>query len=71
MVHGCYVTHARASNDVASQWMARSRIIYLFGIDAGGQHIHIPKQPSDSALMFHETVLKQYIGAYETWKVMS
>ena len=68
---GATFSHLRASNEVAKQWMARTRVLYDHHVDVRGQVTKVPKQPLDSVPQPAEDILKQTPGAWEAWKGLS
>ena len=68
---GVSFSYARVANEVASQWMAWTRILHDIVKDARGQVTKVPKQPIDSVPDPDEAVLKATPGAYEAWKGLS
>ena len=68
---GAAFSHLRASNEVASQWLARTRVLHDHIVDERGEVTKIAKQPLDSVPQPAEDVLKQTPGAFEAWKGLS
>ena len=63
--------HARAANEVANQWMSRTRVLHDYVQDSRGEITKVPKQPLDSVPQPAEDVLRQTPGAYEAWQGLS
>ena len=68
MGQGVSFSHARVSNEVAAQWINRSRVLYDQVQDSSGKLTKVAKHPLDSAPPPEESVLKEVVGAYEAWK---
>ena len=68
---GSSFSHLRVSNEVASQWMARTRVLHDYVKDARGDVSKVPKQPLDKVPPPAEDILKETPGAYEAWKGLS
>ena len=68
---GASFSHLRAANEVASQWMARTRVLHDHVTDSRGEVAKVPKQPLDSMPQPPEDILKQTPGAWEAWKGLS
>ena len=62
---------ARVANEVANQWMARTRVLHDYVQDTRGQNTKVAKQPLDSVPQPNEDVLRQTPGAYEAWQGLS
>ena len=65
------MSQARAANEVANQWMARTRVLHDYVQDARGEITKVPKQPLDSVPQLAEDVRRQTPGAYEAWQGLS
>ena len=68
---GATFAQMRVSNEVAGQWMARSRVLHDRVVDERGGITRVPKQPMDSVPMPAEDILKEMPGAFEAWKGLS
>jgi hypothetical protein len=68
---GASFSHARAANEVANQWMSRTRVLHDYVQDSRGEITKVPKQPLDSVPQLAEDVLRQTPGAYEAWQGLS
>ena len=68
---GACFSEARVSNEVASQWINRSRVLYDYVKDKRGQVTKAPKHPIDSVPAPEESTLKEVPGAWEAWKGLS
>ena len=64
---GASFSHAHVANDVANQWMARTRAPHDYVQDTRGQITKVAKQPLDSVPQPDVDVLKQTPRAYEAW----
>ena len=53
---GASLTHTRVSNEVAAQWVNRSRVLYDMVRDTRGQLTKVPNHPFDSAPPPEESV---------------
>ena len=71
MRHSVTFSHARVANEVAAQWINRSRVLYDTVQDSRGQLTKVAKHPLDSIPAPDESVLKEVPGAYEAWKGLS
>jgi len=65
---GASFAQARVANEVANQWIARTRVLHDYGNNSVGQLTKVAKQPLESAPQPSEDVLKQTPGAYEAWQ---
>ena len=65
---GASFSQARVANEVANQWMERTRVLHDYVQDTRGQHTKVPKQPLDSVPQPNEDVLRQTPGAYAAWQ---
>ena len=65
---GATFAQMRAANEVAGQWMARSRVLHDRVVDERGGITRVPKQPMDSVPLPAEDILKEMPGAFEAWK---
>ena len=68
MGQGASLTHTRVSNEVASQWMARTRVLFDSITDGRGHVTKVARYPKDYVPDPDEHLLKQTPGAYEAWK---
>ena len=64
-------SQARVANEVANQWMARTRVVHAYVQDTRGQITKVAKQPLDNVPQPNEDVLKQTPRAYESWQGLS
>ena len=71
MRHSVTFSHARVANEVAAQWINRSRVLYDTVRDSRGQLTKVAKHPLDSIPAPDESVLREVPGAYEAWKGLS
>jgi len=69
--HNVTFSLARVANEVAAQWINRSRVLYDTVQDSRGQLTKVAKHPLDSIPAPDESVLKEVPGAYEAWKGLS
>ena len=63
MGQGAPFSHARVSNEVAAQWMSRTRVLHDNVQDARGQLTKVPKHPVDSVPAPDENILREVLGA--------
>ena len=68
---GASFSHSRAANEIANQWMSRTRVLHDYVQDSRGEITKVPKQPLDSVPQPAEDVLRQTPGAYEAWQGLS
>ena len=68
---GAQFSRARVANQVASDWISRSRVLYDYIIDGSQQLNKVAKYPAQSVPDPDEDVLKKTPGAYEAWKGLS
>ena len=68
MALGAQFSHSRVTNEVASQWMARTRVLHDYVKDSLGQVSKVPKHPIDTVPEPDEATLRQIPGAYEAYK---
>ena len=68
---GTPFSHARVSNEVASQWDNRSRVLYDSVKDTRGQLTQVPKHPLDAVPPPADSILKEVPGAYGAWRGLS
>ena len=69
--HGASFSYLRVSNEVATQWMARTRVLHDHVVDARGEVTKVPKHPLDTVPEPSEEAMKQHPGAFEAWKGLS
>ena len=62
MGQGAPFSHACVSNEVASQWMNRTRVLHDNVQDARGQLTKVPKHPVDSVPAPDENILREVLG---------
>ena len=67
---GANFSEERVAGLIASQWMARTRVLYDTIVDGAGAVTKVPKQPADTVPPPTEEVLKQVPGALTAWKGM-
>ena len=68
---GASFSQQRVANEVANQWISRTRILQDAVLDARGARTKVPKQPLDTVPPPSEEVLKEIPGALEAWKGLS
>ena len=68
---GASFSQVRVANEVASQWMARTRVLHDSVKDQRGNVTRVPRQPLDKVPPPAEDVLKETPGALEAWKGLS
>lgn len=71
MGQGASFTLSRVANEVAEQWMNRTRILYDRVQDGMGNYTKTPKQPISTVPEPDEALLKQTPGVFEAWKGLS
>ena len=68
---GASFSQQRVANEIANQWISRTRILQDAVLDARGARTKVPKQPLDTVPPPSEEVLKEIPGALEAWKGLS
>ncbi len=68
---GASFSHLRVANEVANQWMARTRVLHDYVRDGRGQLSKAPRQPLDKVPPPSEDVLRETPGALEAWRGLS